>query len=1086
MNERQRERLGELFEGILELPPDRRAARLEATCGDDPELRAELSSLLAAHEAAPEDLEEMADRILSPALSALVSEGAGKADEDGMIGRVVGHYEIQEKLGGGGMGVVYRAVDRTLDRQVALKFLPAHLSGEAARERLRTEARAASALDHPNIAVVHEIGETEATGEPSGTPRLYIVMGYYVGETLERKIARGPLSVAEALDYADQLAAGIERAHEAGIVHRDIKPANVIVTTRGRVKIVDFGVAKLLGADLTKEGATPGTVAYMSPEQTRGESVDARTDLWSLGVVLYQMLTGERPFKGANDGTLIHAIRHEIPVALRATRPDVPAALAQIVETCLEKDTALRHPNATSLRSDLASVAAGDGGRAAVGGEVDHARAGAARVRPKRWIPRVSLTVGIMIGLLLTGTAVVVLLRETGAGDAGRTEGVLDRSVVAVLPFAPSLPDSALARLGRDLVISLSATLDGTGDTRTADALTVLAQAAGSDGPLPLDTARGLARRLGAGRFLHGGLTRVGDEVRLDAALYGVADAEPVARSSTTADPDDVTALTDSVTLSLLRQLWEEDPPVAPSLDAITTRSVPALRAYLEGEQALVRYDLRSAVEAFERAFAADSTFWYAYWRSLYPRVFREGSTAVDTAILRRIRDHAKTFPIRDRLLVESWAEPSLSGKLALLRALTDRFDHYAPGWYAYANLLVHHGPYLGTTIENSRRAMEKAVGLNPTFAVAWDHLLWITLSQGDSVAAGRALTELERTIDATDAQAEWARIERFRYETLRSGLPAPDSLARVFDWLLSIPAPFVSLLASGFTADNLPAEQLMYNDALLERAPGDESAAAVWRGNALALVARGSWDSALVAADRWARLPSVEPNGAVRAYGIAVAGAALGALPVEEAIKRRPSAPLTSTRSADDEAELAWLDGVLAYVRADRAAIARAIDVLDRSEATDANVLRESLVALFADSAGDRERAVRLLADRERRTAEAMLHLRLRTAHPLLIPMNRLLGVRWLRSLDRDPEAGELLTWQDAIGGPVDQAWNRALGTIGLLDRAEIAEAGGRADQARAYYAHFLRRFDRPVPALRPLLRRAQAGLARVGGASE
>jgi serine/threonine protein kinase len=210
-----------------------------------------------------------------------------------MIGQTVSHYKITEKLGGGGMGVVYKAQDTKLKRTVALKFLPPELTRDKdAKTRFIREAQAASALQHNNICTIHEIGDTE-------DGRMFICMDCYDGETLNEKIAGGPLPVGEAIDIAIQVAEGLSRAHELGMVHRDIKPANILVTNDGVVKIVDFGIAKLAGmTKVTRTGATVGTVAYMSPEQARGEEVDSRSDVFSLGAVLYELLTGSDPFPG--------------------------------------------------------------------------------------------------------------------------------------------------------------------------------------------------------------------------------------------------------------------------------------------------------------------------------------------------------------------------------------------------------------------------------------------------------------------------------------------------------------------------------------------------------------------------------------------------------------------------------------------------------------------------------------------------------------------------------------------------------------------------------------------------------------------
>jgi eukaryotic-like serine/threonine-protein kinase len=358
------DRLGEIFERAVGLDPIARAALLDAECGADAALRAELESLIACHLAAPDFLERLGERVLAPSF-------AGLAHADLAAGAMIGRYEIMGPLGSGGMGDVYCARDTTLHRVVALKFLPAHRTSDAvARARLVAEARAASALDHPNVAVVHDVAETPAA--PDGGPwagRLYIAMAYYPGETLREKIARGPLPYDEALDYAVQLAAGLARAHEAGIVHRDIKPANIVVTDRGQVRIVDFGVATVAG-DSAASAQHAGTIAYMSPEQTRGDAVDARADVWAAGAVLYEMVTGVRPFEGGTVDVVIDGIRHRHPPSPITLRPELPRTIERIIRRCLGKRPGERYTSAVSLRADLrAAVASMAGQRGTVDGE---------------------------------------------------------------------------------------------------------------------------------------------------------------------------------------------------------------------------------------------------------------------------------------------------------------------------------------------------------------------------------------------------------------------------------------------------------------------------------------------------------------------------------------------------------------------------------------------------------------------------------------------------------------------------------------------------------------------------------------------
>ncbi len=244
-----------------------------------------------------------------------------------MTGTRIGPYEIQEQLGAGGMGVVYKALDTQLDRIVALKFLPLHSNNDAdAKKRFVQEAKAASALDHANICTIYHIGESDEG-------QVYIAMSFYEGQTLKYRLSEGAFAEEEAVSVAKQILAGLSRAHAAGIVHRDIKPANIMLTNHGEVKILDFGIAKLAGSsDLTQQGSTLGTVAYMSPEQARGEKVGPAADLWSLGVVFYEMLSGKRPFDASYDQALLYAILNESSVDILEVAPNTSPETAAVVQ----------------------------------------------------------------------------------------------------------------------------------------------------------------------------------------------------------------------------------------------------------------------------------------------------------------------------------------------------------------------------------------------------------------------------------------------------------------------------------------------------------------------------------------------------------------------------------------------------------------------------------------------------------------------------------------------------------------------------------------------------------------------------------
>jgi serine/threonine protein kinase/Flp pilus assembly protein TadD len=398
MNPDRWRQIGQLYHTALELESAARAAFLDATCGDDDELRREVESLLHAH--------EQADGFIAGKVAGVVAEMAAQQRNTSFVGRSLGHYQTLSLIGAGGMGEVYLAEDTRLGRKVALKLLPAAFTQDRERvRRFKQEARAASSLNHPNILTIHEIGETSAAEGGAH----YIVSEFVEGATLRSMARGGRLDIGKATVIAQQVAGALSVAHEAGIVHRDIKPENVMVRPDGLVKVLDFGLAKLTETPAppadseastnmsTAPGMVMGTVSYMSPEQARGQKVDHRADIFSLGVVLYEMLAGRRPFEGATMSDVIAALLTAEPPPLRQYRAEATAELEQVVGKCLAKAREARYQSAAELIVELKTIPPGIQTKEATTSRVE-------KTMPRpvswRWLPIAATALLLVVGLV--------------------------------------------------------------------------------------------------------------------------------------------------------------------------------------------------------------------------------------------------------------------------------------------------------------------------------------------------------------------------------------------------------------------------------------------------------------------------------------------------------------------------------------------------------------------------------------------------------------------------------------------------------------------------------------------------------------
>ncbi|MBI4161377.1 MAG: protein kinase [Acidobacteria bacterium] len=681
-----------------------------------------------------------------------------------MIGKTLSHFRVVEKIGEGGMGVIYRAVDERLHRDVALKVLPPHRVEDPERRAwFLREARAAAAVAHPNLATVYEVDEKDG--------QIFIAMELVDGENLGEILARpDPPSLPDLLDVALQVADGLAEAHSRRIVHLDLKPENVMVGRHGRVKVLDFGLARLLGA-APRPGGTPddvptlsldradakrvaGTAYYMSPEQALGRPLDERSDVFSFGAMVYEMVAGVKPFRGENLTATLAKILEAEPKRPGALRPDLPAALEVILLRCLNKDPAARYPDAVALLADLRRLRTGVRDRAEPG---------------------------------------------PGREGAGGEHPAPSPATIAVFPFSVR-GGGEYGFLREGLVDLLTTKLDGAGEIRCVDAHVILC-CSGREGQGPQDPAGHAeeARRFGAGLFVLGNVLAMGGVLHLDASLYETGDpARAVAKATAQGEADRIFEMVDDLTVNLLADRCGGPDSRFTRIAAMTSRSFPALKAYLEGEREMRAMRRGPAIEAFGRAVQEDPGFALAWYRRSVAGLWA-GRPGIALESMRRAVDHAARLSERDRQLVEAFQAVLRGANDEAERLYRDFLGSYPDdleAWYQLAEVLFHYGPQRGRSLADSRPAWERVLDLDPNHLNGLLHLAWIAASVGDRRGVERALRHGDHLILGTDASIWWLALGAFALGDASDREELLVRLGGVTDYSVNLTVIFVSAYA--------------------------------------------------------------------------------------------------------------------------------------------------------------------------------------------------------------------------------------------------------------------------------------------------
>jgi len=638
-----------------------------------------------------------------------------------MVGTTVSHYRILERLGGGGMGVVYKAQDLKLDRTVALKFLPPNLTHDPdAKQRFVHEAKAASALQHNNICVIHDIDET-ADGQ------LFICMEFYDGETLKKKIERGPLKTDDAIEITSQVAQGLAKAHEHGIVHRDIKPANIFITSDGSARILDFGLAKLEGRTMvTKEGATMGTVAYMSPEQVRAERVDLRTDLWSLGVVFYEMLTGQLPFRGDYDNAVFYGITSADPEPLTGLRTGIPTEIERIVLKLLSKDPKERNQRADELLADLRRFR-----RQSEPSITPPPRGPLTRSRGQR--KKRSLT--IAGGLIVILSVAFLVMRPLLEGDLLASNPV----PIAVISFVNQTGDHSFDYLQDAIPNLLITNLEQSKYLRVAswERLHDLLEQMGKKNVSLIDRDLGfeLCRREGINAIVLGSYVKAGNVFATDVKVLDVGTKRLL--KSASARGEGIESILKSQIDELSRDISRGVGLTERSIDATplqireySTSSMEAYNYYLRGTIDLSKYYYPDALRFLEKSVSIDSNFAAAHL--MMGQAHRSlGNTAEAIKAMEKARSLLSRATRKESLEIEgicaAAVDDDVEKGVRFARLMTEQYPKEKKGYFYMGVLLL-----VLKANDDAINALKKVLDLDPNDAETLNQLGYFYSAQGD------------------------------------------------------------------------------------------------------------------------------------------------------------------------------------------------------------------------------------------------------------------------------------------------------------------------------------------------------------------